>query len=113
MKDTLSRETLFFLDSFLVMKKTLRFLNKDFFAIRNEVKTITKQLADLKKDVDNGLVNETHFEEYFKMENDNFRQMHLICLPINENFIKDFDKYERMTPKVDSIISAYKAKINE
>lgn len=113
MKDTLSRETLFYLDSFLVMKKVARFFKNDFFQIRQEVKTITKQLDDLEKDVANRLVNENQFNDYYKLEKENFDQLLPITSQVSISYENMQKKYERMTPKVDSIINAYKAKVNE
>lgn len=110
MSDTISREVAFYLDSFLMMKKGILFLSKEYKPILKESKIVKKQLQDLNHDVQNRLVDEKHFEKYYFLEQDNHMKLKGIVSQIKKAYDIIEEKYFRMLPKVDSIIEASKQK---
>jgi len=113
MDDTLEPETLFYIDTFLVIKKVIRFFDNQYFPILEEARTMKKQLRDLEHDVENGLVNEEQFEDYFQAEQDNFLKLKNVSSDIDRLYKTMTGKYNRMSPKIDSIVNATKTKSND
>lgn len=113
MDDTLDRETLFYLDTFLVLKKVVRFFDNQYFPILRETEEMQKQINDLKHDINEGLIDEKRFEEYYQLEQDNFLKLKNVSSEVDRFYQLMLGKYQRMSPKIDSIINATKAKTNE
>ena len=112
LEDTLSPETLFFLDTFLIMKKPMQFFEAHYFPILNESRIAKKQLIDLNTDIANRLIDKDRFQSYYELEQDNFVKLMNVSIEIVEKYNRITDQYERMLPKVDSIINASRKKPN-
>lgn len=108
-KDTLSPETVFYLDSFVNLKKPMAFITSKYVPLKKEAITVQQQMKDLKQDVDNRLVDEEHFEKYYRLEEENYNKLNDAVGQFNKAYNVSKRRYSNMKPKVDSIISASKS----
>lgn len=113
MKDTLERETIFMLDAFVQLRKGMGYLQEQYIPIREEANIMQQQLIDLNHDVENRLIDEKKFDKYYQLEKDNFEQLFLAAGRLNEVNQKTLKAYNERLPKIDSLINAYKARLNE
>lgn len=112
MSDTLSPETIFYLDTFLVMKKSILFFESQYFPILEESSIMKAQIKDLTTDASNRLIEEERFQSYYELEQDNFMKLLNVSEAISRKYNIINRKYYNMLPKVDSIISATRKEPN-
>lgn len=108
-KDTLSPATVFYLDSFLNLKKPMAFITSKYSPLKQEGLIIQQQMKDLKQDVENRLVDEEQFEKYYTLEKENYSKLHEAVGQFNNAYNVSRRRYTNMKPKIDSIISASKS----
>ena len=113
MKDTLSPDIIFYLDTFLTMRKSMQFFESQYFPILEESRIVKTQLRDLNTDVSNRLVDENRFASYYQLEQDNFMKLLNVSSEISRKYKVISVRYEKMLPTVDSIINSAREKSNE
>ena len=110
MNDTIKRETVFYLDSFISLKKPMGYITSKYATLKVEALTMQQQLRDLSQDVENRLVDEEHFEKYYNLEKENYIQLADAVSQYEKAYIVSMRRYNSMKTKVDSIITASKTK---
>lgn len=110
MNDTIKRETVFYLDSFISLKKPMAFITTKYTSLKEEALTMQQQMKDLSQDVENRLVDEEHFEKYYTLEKENYIQLEDAVAQYKKAYKVSTRRFNTMKTKVDSIITASKAK---
>jgi hypothetical protein len=110
LKDTFPRETAFFVDSYYRLKKALRNFAKDYNTLSSEIVISKRQLANLRNDAENGLVEEQQFNDYLVLEKENIDKLEEVSESIIIPMQKALPLFEEKNPRIDSLIQAYKAK---
>ena len=105
-KDTLSPETVFYLDSFVNLKKPMAFITSKYRPLKEEALIVQQQMKDLTQDVENRLVDEEHFEKYYRLEQENYLQLEEAVGQFDRAYTVSKRRFNNMKSKVDSIISA-------
>ncbi len=113
LKDTVDNKTIFFLDSFMRLKKPIGFLMTKYSPLKREAQLIQVQILNLGKDVQNKHVDEEHFENYYLLEKANYLQLEDAVIQITRVYNTSLSQYDRMKPKIDSIIIQSKSKVND
>lgn len=113
MKDTVDRATIFLIDEYMRNRKSITYLRANYEDFLLEAKTMQKQLKDLKHDVDARLVDDEQFKKYYELEYNNFLQLDEAVNTVRDVYLRIDTQLVDLTPKMDSIIKAYKAKVNE
>jgi predicted nucleic acid-binding Zn-ribbon protein len=86
------------------------FITSKYATLKEEAITMQLQLKDLTQDVENRLVDEEHFEKYYTLEKENYIQLKDAVSQYEKAYIVSMRRYNSMKTKVDSIITASKAK---
>ena len=113
LRDTVDNKTIFFIDSFLRMKKPLQFLVSKYSPLKKEALTQQDQMRNLNQDVKNKHIDEEHFDNYYELEKTNYLQLEDAVTQITRVYQTALKQFNRMEPKIDSIISESKNKVND
>lgn len=111
--DTLKPEFIFKLDEFIQLRKEMGFIRGEYFTIKNEANILNKQIQDLNHDVSKRLVEEKQFERYYSLEKTNYDQLVMATNQLTGAIEEGSKKYNKLLPEIDSLITAYKATLNE
>lgn len=109
-KDTLPRKTAFFVDSYYQMRKPLRKYAQNYSIVKSELTLSEKQLEDLRRDVENGLVELEQFNDYLAIEQKTVDQLEAVTTDLIMNMNKVMPMYEKKNPRIDSLVKVYKLK---
>lgn len=112
MNDTIDTETIFIIDDYMRNKKAMEYIKTNFIPIRLEAQSMQQQILDLEHDVENGLVEQEQFDKYYELESRNFEQLERAINQINSIYLRIDTELVQKAPKIDSIINAYKAKMD-
>lgn len=113
MTDTLVSHVIFKLDSFLVLRKGMTFIRKEYSKIKREANIMEEQLTNLNHDVSKRLVEENQFNRYYELENTNLQELKTASSKLLSVIKFSKKNYFEMEEDIDLIISTYKAKLNE
>lgn len=113
MTDTIERETLFKLDEFVQLRKGMGYLLSEYSGIKFEALTMQSQIKDLMHDVEHRLVEEKQFDRYYDLEKTNLDQLKFASERLVDIDARMQVDYAEKVEMVDSLISAYKIKVNE
>jgi ElaB/YqjD/DUF883 family membrane-anchored ribosome-binding protein/regulator of replication initiation timing len=108
LRDTIDKETAIEVSEYLRYKKALRFYKENYPEFIEAVNTSRKQLSDLKTDVENGVLDNEKFNEYY---NNEMR----IVLDISQNIDRAvngvnlaLNKIEEKRPVIEKVIEHIK-----
>ena len=113
MVDTLQPEVIFKLDSFVQLRKEMGFIRGEYLTIKNEANILKQQMIDLNHDVSKRLVEEKQFDRYYTLEKTNYDELTMATSQLMAAIEQGSIRYETLLPAIDSLITAYKAKLNE
>lgn len=113
MTDTLPPEMIFMLDAFIQLRKEMGYIRGQYGMIKLEANILQQQLVDLNHDVSKRLVEEKRFDKYYDLEFQNYNQLSTAASGLFSGVETGTKKYNEMVGEVDSLIKAYKAKLNE
>jgi hypothetical protein len=113
MVDTLDNETMLFIDKYYGLRKGFRKLGEKYLGTMAEYKISREQVKNLKHDINNGLVEPNQLDQYLELEKKNIElvfESSKTIAKLNKNLVP---LYEKMNPKIDSLIEASKAKLKQ
>ena len=113
MKDTLNKDAVVLLNSFLLQANDFDFLEENFPILKKELETSTKQLELMQKDIDARVLNSEKFEEYIEIEYENSKVLQTELNRFISTYRSQIELYHNMVEEVDSIINDYKVRKGE
>lgn len=113
MTDTIDQEALFALDRFVSLRKGMAFIGSEYSSIKSEALVMQKQIEDFQHDIDHKHMDETQFERYYALEKENFDRLEQSAERLVITNSKITEAYNERVIFVDSLINAYKNRVNE
>ncbi len=113
MVDTLDNDIMLFIDKYYGLRKGFRKLGEKYLGTMAEFKISNEQIENLKHDINNGLVEPNQLDQYLELEKKNIElvfESSKTIAKVNKNLVP---LYEKMNPKIDSLIEASKAKLKQ
>jgi hypothetical protein len=111
MTDTIDRETTFFIDKYYSLRKDFKLFKTNYSKVRKEIAVTRTQLANLKHDGDNGLLQEGQFDKYYHLESNNIILIMETVNGVTKAVEQILPAYEKMNTKIDSIVNSSKQKM--
>lgn len=108
--DTVETEIAFYIDKYYGMRKAMNFMRKEYNKLKSELSISQSQLDLLSEDIDNGLVEDSQLDKYLELESNNVKQVKGLVNKIHDAYDYNIRLYEKMNPRVDSIITDNKQK---
>ncbi len=102
--DTVDAEFAHFINQYYGLKEMISFLNESYPIAVKELDVNRAQLQNLKYDAKNGYVEPQHFKQYLELETENEEIIKKTIARIKRTYGKVINAYEKMSPKIDSII---------
>jgi len=91
------------------LKKPLKTYFEQYSTIQKEFDYSIVQMANLEYDLREKNVSSEQFEIYMKSERDAIEQLIMKSNLISENAVRNVNRYNELTPKMDSLIVVFKA----
>ena len=113
MVDTLEPAIIFKLDAFVQLRKEMGFIRGEYFTIKTEANILKQQMVDLNHDVSKRLVEEKQFERYYALEKANYDELSMANNQLKAAVEQGTIQYNGLIGEIDSVITAYKANLNE
>lgn len=108
MQDTLNKEAVLILNSFLLQASDFELLEENFPIMKEELNTAREQLQLMQKDIDARILDADLFKEYIEIEYENTQVLQGELDRFISTYLSQVELYQSMVIEVDSIISDYK-----
>jgi hypothetical protein len=108
MKDTIEPKTAFMLDQYFALKKAFNYYHQNYSQAKFQIAEEKEQLDDLKKDIENGLIEEKQLTKYLALEKENLSVIENTTTTLNTAVTSINTLFLDMNPAVDSLITAFK-----
>lgn len=110
MTDTIPKYLAYYIDDYYGIRKAFRLFSSQYNLVAHQVEENQSQIANLLHDVNNGVIDETAYREYYDIESNNA----LITISAANELIYAIETaqpiYDSMNPRIDSLVAASKAK---
>ncbi len=98
------------LSDYRAHRKTYQFYGKKFSSTLKDAKLEVKQLEALKKDIENNIVDENKFDNYYQLEASNVGAIAENTIKMVESIEKSEEVYAEISPVADSLMKAVMAR---
>ncbi len=105
LNDTLDRETAFRLDELFKDKKVIFRFNTNYTSILDQIEYTKKQLADLKQDLNNGLITKEEFDTYYAIEHSSIMDLNTQINKSVAGVEEAVQAYELFKGDIDKLIN--------
>lgn len=111
-KDTLNKENAFLLSDYSSARKSLKRFSEQYSDVIRELSYTQAQLSALKADVENNIVDEQKFSDYFNAESKSVEKLAELTNNLNNWYASALRVYEEKNPSIEKFISQLKEKQN-
>lgn len=109
-RDTIDNKTALYIDEYYSLRKAFSLIKKDYSKTSTDLTSTNKRLEDLEHDLNNGLIEDTQFNQYIQLESNNVSLIEESTSNIVYAYSVVQPMYDTMNPKVDSLIDESKRK---
>lgn len=109
-KDTMNRETTLMIADYAASRKSLRMLMENYTDVTKELAYSRTQLSSLKADIQNNLMAEDKFTDYYASESKSVEKLDELVQNLVQWYDSALKMYETKSPPVEKFISRLKEK---
>ncbi len=110
-KDTMDKETAFLMSDYSASRKSLKRLLENYSDVIRELSYSQSQLANLKLDVENNVMEEQKFNDYYSSESKSVEKLDEYAKNIVEWYASALRMYEEKNSAVEKIVGQLNAKL--
>ncbi len=103
-KDTIEKEEMFFFYDFKRYRKSITQLKQNIEFQTGQIAYTKTQLENLKEDINNGLIIDEHFKNYFSSEQEAVNRLKETSKSINQWYRGSFKRYDELKKGVHEIL---------
>lgn len=107
-KDTMNKETAILISDYSASRKSLRMFNENYSDIMKELAYSKTQLYSMKTDIENNLMAEDKFTDYYSSESKSVEKLAELIQNLVQWYGSAIKMYEAKSPGVEEIVSQMK-----